>query len=256
MNDDSANKKRRTFRWSAEARALAINNLKATGHSLRQAISRLVEITGNPRSACRRFVRRMGNKATHRHKRWPVSEQQRLLEMLDQCRVSEAAQKMRCSPSAIYGMLRRLRVRAGIRQDSISKRGLAAALHVHIYEVDSWIKSGWLKATTVPVGNVSRTVIKPDDLFQFCQQYRERVIGNRLNLERVEFLYKYLFPPDHNYLLSVREHKKKREALRKPADLKLNDPEAVQRGESEGNGDDSADLDPLPKSEDDVYSQP
>jgi hypothetical protein len=42
------------------------------------------------------------------------------------------------------------------------------------------------------------------------------VIGNRLNLERLEFVYKYVFPPDHNYLLSVREHKKERAAMADP----------------------------------------
>jgi hypothetical protein len=44
-------------------------------------------------------------------------------------------------------------------------------------------------------------------------EYREVVIGNRLNLERLEFIYKYVFPPDHNYLLSVRESKKERAAF-------------------------------------------
>ena len=55
-------------------------------------------------------------------------------------------------------------------------------------------------------------MIRPDDLCQFCQQHREVVIGNCLNLERIEFGYKYLFPSVHNYLLSVREHKKERAA--------------------------------------------
>jgi hypothetical protein len=39
------------------------------------------------------------------------------------------------------------------------------------------------------------------------------VIGNRLNVERLEFIYKYVFPPDHNYLLSVRASKKERAAF-------------------------------------------
>jgi hypothetical protein len=155
----------------------------------------------------------MGNNAKNRYKRWPVSEQQRLLEVLDKCGVAEAAQKLRCSPSAVYGMLRRLKMSAGMRQDVISKSKLAAVFHVHIYEVDSWIKSGRLKATVMQVGKVTRTAIKPDDLYQFCETHREAVIGNRLNLERLEFVYKYVFPPDPNYLLSVREHKKERVAM-------------------------------------------
>lgn len=113
-------------------------------------------------------------------------------------------------------MLRRLQIPAGMRRDSISKSNLAAMLHVHLYEVDKWITSGMLRATAVQAGRGSRTMIRPEDLYQFCQQYREIVLGNRLNLERIEFVYKYLFPPDHNYLLSVREHKKEHSVLESP----------------------------------------
>jgi len=152
----------------------------------------------------------MGNKAKNGYKRWPASEQERLLETLDKLKVREAAHKMRCSPSAIYGMLRRLHVTAILRQDCISKSRLAAVFHVHFYVVDSWIEKGMLNATVLQVGKVNRTTIRPHDLYQFCLQYREEVIGNRLNLERIEFIYKYLFPPDHNELFSVRKHKKER----------------------------------------------
>ena len=212
MDSVVTERKRRTFRWSSAARELVDANLKVSGYPLRLVITQLVKMTGNPRSACRRFVRRMGNKAKSSYKRWPVSEQQRLLEMLDKHSISEAASRMRCSQSAVYGMLRRLRITASMRQDFISKSNLAAMLHVHLYEVDRWITSGMLRATVVRAGKVTRTMIRPGDLYQFCQQHREAVIGNRLNLERIEFVYKYLFPPDHNYLLSVREHKKERSA--------------------------------------------
>lgn len=211
--DSSFERKRRTFRWSAQARELVNANLKASGYQLRRVVMQLVEMTGHPRSACRRFVYRMGNKGKTRHKKWPMAEQQRLLELLDKYTIGEAAQRMRCSKSAVYGMLRRLKIPAKMRQDFISKSQLATMLRVHIYQVNSWIQSGWLKATVMQIGEVTRTVIKPDDFFQFCQEHREAVIGNRLNLERLEFIYKYVFPPDHNHLLSVREHKKERAAF-------------------------------------------
>jgi hypothetical protein len=154
----------------------------------------------------------MGNKAKNNYKRWPVSEQERMLEMLDNHCVSEVADRMRCSESAIYGILRRLNLKAGLRRDSISKTHQAAALHVHIYEVGRWIASGMLKATVVQRGKVSRTMIHPNDFHQFCREHRDAVVGNRLNFERLEFVYKYTFPPDHNSLLSVRQHKKERAA--------------------------------------------
>jgi hypothetical protein len=213
MGESNFVKKRRTFRWSRQARELVSANLKATGYALRQVITQLVEMTGYPRSACRRFAYKTGNKSKGRHKRWPVSEQQRLLELLDKYTIAETAQRMRCSRSAIYGMLRRMKIPAALTQDNLSKSKLAALLRVHVDTVNSWIQNGWLTATPVQAGKVNRTVIKPDDLFEFCEKHRDAIIGNRLNLARLEFVYKYVFPPDHNYLLSVREHKKQRNAL-------------------------------------------
>jgi hypothetical protein len=213
MGESSFVKKRRTFKWSAQAREVVNANLKTTGYALRQIVTQLVEMTGNPRSACRRFVYRMGSTAKIRYKRWPVSEQQRLLELLDKYSVSEASRMMRCSRRSIYAVLRRLKISARMRQDAFSKSRLADVLHIRYYEVDSWIRKGWLQARVIQIGQVRLTVIKPDDFVKFCQKYREAVIGNRLNLERLEFVYKYVFPPDHNYLLSVRASKKERAAF-------------------------------------------
>jgi predicted DNA-binding protein YlxM (UPF0122 family) len=175
-------------------------------------VTQLVELTGYPRTACRRFIQRIGNIAKNRYKRWPIAEQERLLELLDKYSVAEVAQRMRCSRSAIYGMLRRLKMPAAMRQDFLSKTRLATLLRVHSSQIDSWIQSGKLKATVTTVGQVNRTVIKPEDFYQFCLKHRESIIGNRLNIGRLEFVYKYVFPPDHNHLLSVREHKKERTA--------------------------------------------
>jgi hypothetical protein len=118
-----------------------------------------------------------------------------------------------------------------------SKRQLAAVLHVRFCTVDSWIQKGWLKARVIQIGQVKRTVIKPEDFAQFCLEYRDAVIGNRLNVERLEFVYKYVFPPDHNYLLSVRESKKERAAFRRSACItsELDDADRAL-GESDGDG--------------------
>jgi polyhydroxyalkanoate synthesis regulator phasin len=213
MGDSSIERKRRTFRWSAKARDLANANLATTGNQLRKIVTQLVEITGNPRSACRRFIYRMGNKAKFRYKDWSASEQEHLLELLDEHSVASAARQMRRSKSALYGMLRRLKMPAGMRQSWLSKRTLAQLLQVHVRKVDSWIESGSLKATVIQVGKVTRTVIKTEDFVQFCKENRDLVIGNRLNSERLEFLYTFVFSPDHNHLLSVRKHKKERTAV-------------------------------------------
>ena len=206
--------KRSTLIWPEMAKTLASANKTAEGPQRQQLVSQLYQMTGYTRAACRRFILRMGNNAKTRYKKWPPRDQEKLLELLDKYTVSEAAQQMRCSKRSIYGVLRRLKIGASMRQDIFSKRRLAAVLHVRFSTVDLWIQKGWLKARVVQIGQVRRTVIKPDDFAQFCLEYREVVIGNRLNLERLEFVFKYVFPPDHNYLLSVRESKKERAAFR------------------------------------------
>jgi len=209
----SRTEQRRTFTWPETARELARSNIKSEGPQRQQLVSRLSQMTGHPRSACRRFIQRMANNARSRYKKWPPTEQERLLELLDKNSVGDAARLLRRSCRSIYAVLRRLKIGASMRQDVFSKRRLAAVLHVRFCAVDSWIQKGWLKAKVIQIGQLKRTVIKPDDFVQFCLEYREVIIGNRLNLERLEFVYKYVFPPDHNYLLSVRASKKEREAF-------------------------------------------
>jgi hypothetical protein len=206
--------KRSSFIWPETAMALASTNMTAEGPQRQQLVSQLSQMTGYSRPACRRFIQRMGNNAKSPYRKWPPRDRRRLLELLDKYTVSEAAQQMRCSGRSIYGVLRRLKIGARMRQDVFSKRRLAAVLHVRFYTVDLWIQKGWLKARVIQIGQVKRGVIKPDDFAQFCLEYREVIIGNRLNLERLEFVYKYVFPPDHNHLLSVRESKKERAAFR------------------------------------------
>src|SRR5438105_796416 len=97
MNHSSLDRKRRTFIWTATAIELARVNMKATGPHRKQLVTRLAQLTGNPRSACRRFIERIGNKAKTPYKKWAPKDQERLLELLDKYTVSEASKLMRCS---------------------------------------------------------------------------------------------------------------------------------------------------------------
>jgi len=54
---------RREFRWSKSARDLVRANMNASGSEVSLLLSRLVAESGNPRWACRRFVRSMGIQA-------------------------------------------------------------------------------------------------------------------------------------------------------------------------------------------------
>lgn len=210
MDSSIGRTKRSTYRWSSAARDLIAAHLNARGPKLRQLVTQLVEITGHPRPACLRFARRMGIQAKGRYRKWPKPDQERLLEILDKHSVSYAAQKMKCSKASIYALLRRLNLSPSSRRDCFSVRSLAGLLHIRKEEINSWIKKEWLKATTIQVGKVSRTMIKPKDFCLFCEEYRDRVVGNRLNVERMDFVYNYVYPPDHNRLLGVRQSKKER----------------------------------------------
>lgn len=87
-------------------------------------------------------------------------------------------------------------------------------LHIRKEQVDKWIKKGWLHATMVQGNKIKRTMIKPLDLDRFCREHREEIIGNRLHMERLNFLCEFLYPPDHNRLLGVRQSKKERDEIK------------------------------------------
>ena len=203
---------RREYRWSKEARDLVRENIDASGKELSTLITRLTEKTGYPRWACRRFVRRMGAKSRRRLRAWTSQEQQRLLKLVDLHPVKEIAQLMRRSQSSVWHMLYRLDANARMGQDSFTKYTLAVALHVRPDTIESWIKHGWLRAREVETGGGKRVMIGADDFCEFCRLHTKDAVGRRLTEERLEFIYRFAFPPSHAPLLPVRESMKERSA--------------------------------------------
>src|SRR5437868_7639176 len=202
-------RERRRFRWSKTARECVRANIHAKGAEFSSMITRLVEETGNPRWACRRFVRSMGVRSKRVQKSWTTAEQQRLLKLLDLHPINEIARLMRRSRSSVWHMLYRLGANAEMGKDSFTKYSLASLLHVRPDTIEQWIKRGWLKARQLESG---RTLIEAADFCQFCKLHTRDVIGNRLNKERLEFVYHFAFPPSHSELLPVRQSKKERAA--------------------------------------------
>src|SRR5690348_8719173 len=84
-------KSRRGFRWPREARDLVRSQLDASGTRLSALLGALEELSGNPRWACRRFVRSMGIKAKRWQRAWTAAEQRRMLRLLDLHPVAEIA---------------------------------------------------------------------------------------------------------------------------------------------------------------------
>lgn len=206
---------RREFRWSKVARELVRTNLSVSGTELSELLTRLEEESGNPRWACRRFVRRMGIKAKRAQRPWTIQEQQRLIKLLDLHPVNEIAKLMRRSPSSIWHMLQRLGANAKMGKDSFTKYTLAVALHVRTEKVEEWIGRGWLEAREIETGRGKRVVIDAEAFCEFCRKHTRDVVGNRLSKERLDFVYHFAFPPSHAELLPVRDSKKERDAYEK-----------------------------------------
>ena len=212
MGDAHDGKPRREFRWSKAARDLVRANMNAAGNELSSLLTKLEGESGNPRWACRRFVRRMGVKSRRAYRVWTEPEQQRLLKLIDLHPINEVSKLMRRSESSVWHMLYRLGANAKMGKDSFTKYTLAVALHIRPETVEGWINRGWLRATEMETGHGKRVVIQAEDFCEFCKEHTKDVVGNRLSKERLDFVYHFAFPPSHAELLPVRESKKERTA--------------------------------------------
>src|SRR5262249_10191751 len=138
MSEEHAGGRRRTFRWPKEARELVRIHVSVSREQVREQnpddarrlISKLAEVSGNPRDACWRFARQLGVKAKRSYHEWPERAQQRLLDLIAIQPLPEVAIAMRRSPGSIRSMLHRLGASARMGQDWFTKYTLAEALHI------------------------------------------------------------------------------------------------------------------------------
>lgn len=218
--EEQSSRKRRTFRWPKEARDLVRIHLspqraQTGGYDLgnvRTLVTKLAEVSGNPRDACWRFARQAGIAGKREYRPWPERAQQRLLDLIAIQPLPEVAIVMRRSPGSIRSMLYRLGASATMGKDWFTKYTLAEALHIRAEEVERWISLGWLKCRVVQTGNLQRQIIEADDFAEFCKIHSRDIVGRRLNLDRLNFVKDFVFPPSHAGLLPVRESKKERAA--------------------------------------------
>lgn len=211
MDSGNGCSKRRTFHWSDEARQLVADHrrrIEKLGNHRRidreQILSKLVQISGNSRDACLRFLRRLGVAERRSYREWTTREQRRLIELMDNVPVEEAARVLRRPPASVRSMLHRLGL--GVRQSrewfTISL--LAQALHISRDEVRKWVDRGWLQCRVVQAQSVKVQIIDAEDFCSFVKSYGREVIGNRLSYEGLAFVRDYVFPRSHADLLSVR----------------------------------------------------
>jgi hypothetical protein len=217
MSEVDGGRKRRMFRWPQEAREMARaykERLRTTPQPdvavRRLLVTRLVDVSGNPRDACVRFLRQLGVTQKRSYRAWTKAEQQRLLDLVPSMPVAEAAQIMRRPPGSVRSMLHRLAGGARKGREWFTKSSLAAALHIRTDEVQRWMDRGWLRCRIVQTSGLKMQTIEADDFCAFFKEYGRQVVGRRLSYEGLRFVREYVFPSSHAELLSVRESYKKR----------------------------------------------
>lgn len=174
-------------------------------------------MSGNPRGACLRFMRRLGHAPQRSYREWTTGEQRRLIELIEEVPIREAAKILRRSPPSIRSMLHRLGLGARQSKEWFTVSLLAQALHVSRSEVQRWIDRGWLECRVVQVQSVARKIIDAEDFCLFAKNHGRTVIGNRLSSEGLAFVRDYVFPRKHADLLSVRGPYEKEKKEKKPA---------------------------------------
>jgi hypothetical protein len=236
MEEPNREVSRHTFCWPRAARELIQLYLDSweskepgpTAHtSLKTLITQIAAVSGNPRGACWRFARQAGVKGKRTYRPWTKPEQQKLLDLISSHSFEEVTSLLRRSSTSVRSMLRRLGASACMGQDWFTKHALAEALHVRADEVQKWIDQGWLKCRVVGTDGLRRQLIDAKDFCNFCKQHRRQVVGNRLNIDRLNFVQTFVFPPSHAELLPVRSAKREQYAYEKQRRKEL-DPEECE----------------------------
>lgn len=214
---------RRRFKWSKEARDVVRANLHAKAEEFSRLLTDLERLTGNPRDACSRFARAMGVKYKKPYRAWSAGESERLVEYSESRSRNNIATTLHRSRKAIELKQRRLGITSTMQADSFSKYHLAELLHIRPRTIQSWVDKGWLPATVEGTPRLPRIIIAAEDFIRFCRKYPEAIHQRRINQARLEFVFRFAFPPHHSGLFKVREAKKEQtayeEQMEESADL-------------------------------------
>jgi hypothetical protein len=211
MRDADAVHRRRLFRWPKEARELVREYKERASRSQehneagrRRLVTMLAEISGNPRDACLRFLREMGVEKKRAYRLWTKPEQQRLLDLITNMPVEDAAKILRRPTGSVRSMLHRLGLGGTTGREWFTKFSLSRALHTRPDEIQKWIALGWLKSRSLTTAGTKANIIHADDFCRFVKEHGRAVASRRLSYDALWFVQNYVFPPSHAELLSVR----------------------------------------------------
>jgi hypothetical protein len=218
MGEDEGGHKRRVFRWPKDARELVREYKERTSRNQehnevgrRMLVTKLAEISGNPRDACLRFLRELGVNQKRAYREWTKPEQQRLLDLITAMPVEEAAKILRRPAGSVRSMLHRLGIGGKTGREWFTKFSLSRALHTRPDEIQKWIDLGWLKSRSLATAGTKAKIIHADDFCEFVKEHGRAVVSRRLSYDALWFVQNYVFPPSHADLLSVRGTYKKQD---------------------------------------------
>ena len=242
MRHADGRRQRHVFRWSEEARQYAndckkhIRSSSQVGELQRQVVAKLAQMSGNPRDACLRFLKRLGIVRKQIHQPWTQREQQRLVDLMNSMPPIEAARILGRTTSSVYSMLHRLGLSSRQMREWFTASLLAHSLHISRQQVQQWIDRGWLKCRAVQTQGIKLQVIDIDDFCSFIEEYGRQVVGRRLSYEGLLFVRNYVCPPKHSDLLEVRGSYKKAAASLIPGVTGADLPGSKDDGEEDDDG--------------------
>lgn len=192
-----------------------------------------MEISGNPREACLRFLCRSGAAQKRSYREWTKPEQRRLLDLITTMPVDEAAKTLRRPAASVRSMLHRLGIGGRTGREWFTKYSLSRALHTRPEEIQKWIDCGWLESRVLPSAGMQAKIIDADDFCQFVKEHGRAAVSRRLNYDALWFVQNYVFPPSHADLLSVRGTYKKQD----PGEGARDNAKARSGSDSDADGD-------------------
>ena len=140
----------------------------------RRLVTKLAEVSGNPRDACLRFLRELGVNQKRAYREWTKPEQQRLMDLVSSMPVEEAAKILRRPATSVRSMLHRLGVGGKTGREWFTKFSLSRALHTRPDEIQKWIDRGWLKSRSLATAGTKAKIIDRRRLLPVREAARTR----------------------------------------------------------------------------------
>jgi hypothetical protein len=186
-------RKRRSYKWTKEARDL-VRAHTLEGGERHKLITKLARMTGYPRRVCARFTGQMGIEGDRSYREWSEHEITSIKQLHKTRTPRQLAATLKRPESSLRAMMRRLGISLRLEEDRFTKYTLALLLHVRPEVVQDWIDKDWLKAHREGTEKLPRSIIKAADFIKFCERHHDAILGRRVNLARLDFVQKFVFP--------------------------------------------------------------